>query len=184
MPIRLPFLATGAAACAVAGLLCLPQAAGAATGPQVTGLTQNDRLVTFSAGDPSVVSKGIKITGLTGELLGIDYRPLDGRLYGVVRDPITGAGSLVAIDPATGVVTVVAALSNAAGAVVLSGTNFGVDFNPAADALRITSDSGQDLRVCRPCARPDRPASRSSTAPCSSPRSPGTSLRPSSGPRT
>ncbi|NJM09099.1 DUF4394 domain-containing protein [Candidatus Gracilibacteria bacterium] len=30
---------------------------------------------------------------------------------------------------------------------VLEGTNFGVDFNPAADRLRIVSDSGQNLRI-------------------------------------
>src|SRR4029079_4990933 len=30
---------------------------------------------------------------------------------------------------------------------LLSGTSFGVDFNPAADRLRIVSDSEQNLRV-------------------------------------
>ena len=39
----------------------------------------------------------------------------------------------------------------------LEGENFGVDFNPAANALRIVSDTGQNLR--QPFAddrRPDR----------------------------
>ena len=31
--------------------------------------------------------------------------------------------------------------------VMLSGTHFGVDFNPVADRLRVVSDNGQDLRI-------------------------------------
>jgi uncharacterized protein DUF4394 len=39
--------------------------------------------------------------------------------------------------------------------VPLDGTSFGVDFNPAANALRIVSDTGQNLR--QPFAVPDAP---------------------------
>jgi hypothetical protein len=44
--------------------------------------------------------------------------------------------------------------------IVLSGTEFGVDFNPAADALRIVSDTGQDLRALPSARGRDDPALR------------------------
>ena len=45
------------------------------------------------------------------------------------------------VDPKTAVAVHVNNLS-----VALSGTSFGVDFNPAADRLRVISDTGQNLR--------------------------------------
>jgi hypothetical protein len=78
------------------------------------------------------------VTGLSGSdtaLVGIDFRVQNGRLYGVGN-----AGGVYTIDTATAQATFVNALS-----VPLNGTSFGVDFNPAADRLRIVSDTGQNL---------------------------------------
>ena len=78
------------------------------------------------------------VTGLTGTdttLVGIDFRVQDGKLYGVGN-----GGGVYTIDPSTGQATFVNALT-----VPLTGTVFGVDFNPAADRLRIISDTGQNL---------------------------------------
>lgn len=70
------------------------------------------------------------------KLVGIDFRIQDGKLYGV------GNGSNVyTIDLKTGAATFVNALT-----FPLAGTAFGVDFNPAADRLRIISNTGQNLR--------------------------------------
>jgi len=94
------------------------------------------------------------VTGLQpGEqLVGIDRRPKTGEIYAVGKLGTTGR--LYTVNPTTGVATFVAILvtaptSTSAGGtpIVLSGTEFGVDFNPVPDALRIISDTGQNLRV-------------------------------------
>ena len=76
------------------------------------------------------------IRGLTGDtsLVGIDFRVQDGRLYGVGN-----AGGVYTVAGTRA--TRVSQLSTA-----LSGTVFAVDFNPAANRLRVVSDTGQNLR--------------------------------------
>ena len=68
-------------------------------------------------------------------LVGIDFRVQDGQLYGV------GQGGLIyTIDTNTAMATLILSLN-----VSLAGDFFGVDFNPAANALRIISNTGQNL---------------------------------------
>lgn len=78
------------------------------------------------------------VTGLSGDtyLVGIDYRVQNGKLYGVGN-----AGGIYLLDTKNAKATRVGDLD-----VALEGTNFGVDFNPAANALRVVSDTGQNLR--------------------------------------
>jgi len=60
---------------------------------------------------------------------------------------------LFTVDAATGVATFKAALSAAAGddnpCTALTGSQFGVDFNPVADRLGVISDTGLNLRAGR-----------------------------------
>lgn len=79
------------------------------------------------------------ITGLTGDtaLVGMDFRPATGALVG-----LGDQGGIYTIDATTAAATNRQQLS-----VPLSGTSFGVDFNPTVDRLRIVSDTGQNLRV-------------------------------------
>lgn len=72
------------------------------------------------------------------KILGFDVRPADNMLYGV-----TDSGWIVTIDPKSGKVTQKSELSTkpTANAVVT------VDFNPAADRLRIITNDGMNLRV-------------------------------------
>ena len=79
------------------------------------------------------------ISGLVGDtkLVGIDFRPATGALVG-----LGDQGGIYVIDTATATATNRQQLS-----VPLSGTSFGVDFNPTVDRLRIVSDTGQNLRV-------------------------------------
>ncbi|GGT43412.1 hypothetical protein GCM10010271_54270 [Streptomyces kurssanovii] len=107
-------------------------------GLKVTGLTDDQRLVWFRAGNPEKVTSSGTVTGLTGDsqLVGIDYRVQDGLLYGV-----GDAGGVYTIDTSDATATKVSQLS-----IALQGDFFGVDFNPAADRLRIISDTGQNLR--------------------------------------
>lgn len=123
-------------------------------GQTLYGLTTTNRIVTFTTGFSVLATNDVAVTGLgAGEqLIGIDRRPRTGVLYGVGKSG--SAGRLYTINPATGAATFVAGLVGAptatsprGGPIALSGTEFGFDFNPMADALRITSDTGQDLRV-------------------------------------
>ncbi len=105
----------------------------------VTGLTTDQRLVRFRECSPDRVTEIGTVAGFQGAdtaLVGIDYRVQDGKLYGVGN-----GGGVYTIDGGTAQLTFVNALTTP-----LSGTSFGVDFNPAADRLRIVSDTGQNLR--------------------------------------
>jgi hypothetical protein len=105
---------------------------------RVIGLTDDGRLASFRARSPEKTRDIGSVKGLTGTdtaLIGIDFRVQDGKLYGVGN-----GGGVYTIDPETAQATFVNALT-----VPLAGTVFGVDFNPAADRLRIISDTGQNL---------------------------------------
>lgn len=114
------------------------------------GLTTNGELVRYAAEAPDTLIEIKTITGVnaTEALIGLDARPGTGVLYAIGKDA-TGAGSLYTIDPLNGAATLVAALTASAGDAftTLNGTEFGFDFNPAADRLRVVSDSGQSIRV-------------------------------------
>jgi hypothetical protein len=105
----------------------------------VIGLTADNRLIEFESDDPGDADTIGAISGLTGDsmLVGIDYRPRNGKLYGLGNQ-----GGIYTISDRNAAPTKVGQLT-----VALAGTSFGVDFNPAADALRIISDTGQNLRV-------------------------------------
>lgn len=105
-------------------------------GPTVIGLTGDGALVAFRAAAPSRASRIGRITGLEGDrtLVGIDFRVQDGKLYGV-----GDRGGVYTLSAARA--TKVSQLT-----VDLDGVSFGVDFNPAANRLRVISDAGQNLR--------------------------------------
>lgn len=107
---------------------------------QVVGLTSDNRLVCFNEFSPQEARSINFVSNLSGgdtALIGIDFRVQNGLLYGVGN-----AGGVYLIDTANAVATLVNRLS-----VALDGsTSYGVDFNPAADRLRITSSKGQNLR--------------------------------------
>ncbi|MES2524506.1 MAG: DUF4394 domain-containing protein [Gemmatimonadota bacterium] len=121
---------------------------GVVSGETLIGLTDNNELVTFESGKSNQTTNVVAITGLTGgeTVVGIDYRPSDtgangtndiGKLYAV-----TTASRLYVVNPVTGAATSPVTLS-----IALTGTAFGVGFNPAADRLRIHSNSNQNLRI-------------------------------------
>lgn len=81
------------------------------------------------------------ITGLlTGEMvLGVDFRPLNGQLYA-----LGSTSRLYTLNLSSGAAT---AVGSGPFATMLSGTNFGFDFNPTVDRIRVVSDNGQNLRL-------------------------------------
>jgi hypothetical protein len=126
-----------------AALLCaagLGRAADARAAELFHGVDAQNRLVTFDGGSPTFVVRN-PITGLqTGEqVVGLDVRPAGRQLFAV-----GSTSRLYRIDPASGAATAVAATPFAP---PLAGTSFGFDFNPTVDRIRLTADSGQNLRL-------------------------------------
>ncbi len=101
------------------------------------GLTTDQRLVGFDVRTPGDTWDLGRISGLSGDrkLVGIDFRVQNGKLYGVGN-----AGGIYTINRSAKA-TKVSRLT-----VELDGKNFGVDFNPPANRLRVISDTGQNLR--------------------------------------
>ncbi|MXG25296.1 DUF4394 domain-containing protein [Streptomyces sp. YIM 132580] len=102
------------------------------------GLTADQRLVAFPVDRPAGTSAIGKVSGLRGDtrVVGIDFRVQDGKLYGVGDQ-----GGVYTLGTADARAVKVSQLT-----VALSGGHFGVDFNPAADRLRVISDTGQNPR--------------------------------------
>ncbi len=108
----------------------------------VLGLTNDNRLVRFNPRKPdTLIGTPIQITGLQmGEsLLGIDFRPATGFLFG-----LGSTSRIYTINTSTGVAT---ALGGAPFIPTLAGMEFGFDFNPVPDRIRVVSNTAQDLRL-------------------------------------
>lgn len=101
------------------------------------GLTDNNTLISFSPEAPNRV-RTVGITGLDGTLIGIDVRSADGMLYG-----ITDTHKIYTIDGTTGV----ASLKSSLDLPFEGGVMSGVDFNPAADRLRLVGSNDQNFRL-------------------------------------
>jgi len=115
-------------------------AMGAAQAGSIFANTTGGRLISFDSATPGSIQSNVAISGVTGDLVGIDFRPATpGTLYGVGNNG--GVGSVYVISTITGVATPINT------GFALDGTSFGVDFNPVPDALRIVSNSGQNLRI-------------------------------------
>jgi hypothetical protein len=103
-------------------------------------ITPSNRLLSFDVRTPYRLRGDQRVKGLaSGEtVVGIDFRPANGKLYAV------GSTSRVyVVDLASARATAVGAPFTPA----LDGKEFGVDFNPQADRLRVVSNLGQNLRI-------------------------------------
>lgn len=119
---------------------------------KVYALTETGSLLTFDHATPGTISNNVAVTGLGGyELLAIDVRPTEqatpgnpgaGTLWGIgksgtsfqlfVLDPATGAASAIGSPIAAGI-------SGAPG-----NDEWGFDFNPGVDRIRLVNSSGTD----------------------------------------
>lgn len=120
-----------------AALLASSALAGAVQAQSVVALVGDDTLAIVDVAAKKV-DKTVKVSGVTGKLLGIDVRPADGMLYALVAD-----GTVVTVDPATGKATQKSKLDT----MLPAGAAATVDFNPVADRLRIIGSDGTNLRA-------------------------------------
>jgi hypothetical protein len=121
----------------VAALLGSTLVAGAAQAQSVAALVGDDMIAIVDVAGKKV-ERSMKVSGLSGALVGIDVRPADGMLYGVAAD-----GTVVTIDPASGKASMKSKLDT----MLAPGTMATVDFNPVADRLRIIGSDGMNLRA-------------------------------------
>lgn len=113
-------------------------------------LTSNGMISSIDRATPNKIVSNLKITGLESgdELVGIDYRPKDGKLYAVGL-----IGNLYTLNPNTGKASFLRKLiadssDDAPFSKIMGDANLiTVNFNPAADRLRVISNTGQNLRI-------------------------------------
>lgn len=109
--------------------------ASSASAQSIVALIGNNALTVVDVKTRKATST-VQVKGV--ELLGIDVRPADGMLYGVTAD-----GQVGTLDPKTGAFTKKSDLSEK----LKAGGTPTIDFNPAADRLRLMSSDGTSHRA-------------------------------------
>lgn len=104
-------------------------------------ISGRDVLVFFDTASPETTVARVKVKGLERResLVGLDYRPANGQLYAV-----GDTSRLYQINIGTGAAT---AVGTAAFAPALAGAEFGFDFNPSVDRIRVISDADANMRL-------------------------------------
>jgi hypothetical protein len=95
-------------------------------------------LVRFDSATPGAVSVVGAISGATGNLNGLDFRPANGLLYGYQQ----ASSGIYRVDASTGATTLVST-SN----LPVSGSLLGIDFNPVPDRLRVVTANDENRRI-------------------------------------
>jgi hypothetical protein len=108
---------------------------------RIYGLTFDNRIVTFNADTPTMITSNRTIMGLPmGETLtGIDVRPANQTLYSL--------GTSGTVYTLTRMGPNYVATAQPALTVMPSGAPYGIDFNPVPDRLRVVNTAEQNLRI-------------------------------------
>lgn len=120
----------------LAATTVLGLSAAAAQAAQVAALIGKDTIAVVDT-NAKKVTKTMKVNGIKGDMIGIDVRPADGMLYALAAD-----GTLYTIGM-DGKATMKSKLET----MLKPGVRASVDFNPAADRLRVMGNDGISLRV-------------------------------------
>ncbi len=108
------------------------------TNPVAFAVQNGTSLLIFNPEAPEPVSKPITGT-MSGELIvGLDFRPANGQLYA-----LGNSSRLYTINTSNGAATAVGVQFSS----LLTGTEFGFDFNPTVDRIRIISNTGLNIRA-------------------------------------
>lgn len=127
------------ATCALALSACTGMRPPAAPqGMTAYGLDTQGRLVTFGTDNAAASLRRMAVTGLpSGEtLIDLDVRNTDNRLYAM-----SSTGKLYRLDPATG------GLSPDGSSLTAGITPVAIDFNPAANRLRVFAETDRNFRL-------------------------------------
>lgn len=110
------------------------------TKEMIYAVTVSNQLIHFNAGQPQKILSRKALSGLLAQdrLLGIDYRVARGQLYG-----LGASGQLYRIDTATATASTVGSPAVLTG----EGREYGFDFNPTVDRIRVISDTGLNFRM-------------------------------------
>ncbi len=97
----------------------------------------NNQLLTFDSAAPGVILSRTAISGTGGDaILNIDFRPATGQLFA-----LSGNNNLYTLNLATGAASFLGATG------ISGGFDYGFDFNPMADRIRVVTDSGGNFRI-------------------------------------
>jgi hypothetical protein len=115
---------------------CSAAAAGTAEAATTLAALSSDKRLTIIDADNLRVLRSFTIGGPAGRVIGIDVRPQDNLLYGVWAN-----GMVLTINPNNGMATPRVRLAQT----LPAGVRASVDFNPAADRLRLIGSDGTSL---------------------------------------
>ena len=135
MRSRIAAVSLASAAAIAAGL------AGQARAEVVVGTTLQNFLITWDSANPAEIQTGVALQGLMANetIVGLDGRPANGAIYGV-----GSFGHLYQINTTIGISI---AVGSGTFMPALNGSQFGVDWNPTNDMLRVVSNARQNLIV-------------------------------------
>ena len=105
-------------------------------------LLSDNTLIKFNAAEPAVVKNRVSLQGFSQSderIMGIDFRVAYGVMYAV-----SNLGQMYTIDTESGQMTPIGKPTQG---VRLDGELYGVDFNPAADRIRVVTDGGVNGRM-------------------------------------
>lgn len=127
---------------AMSGCSSLPEETpGPPAKEMIFAVTTRQQLIQFNAGQPQKLLSSKALRGLAPEerLLGIDYRVAKGQLYG-----LGASGQLYRINTQDGSISTVGTPSALPGE---GAQEWGFDFNPTVDRIRVVNDAGFNLRL-------------------------------------
>ncbi|MES2753740.1 MAG: DUF4394 domain-containing protein [Pseudomonadota bacterium] len=125
------------------GKICLATAAlvafaAPATARPAYAVNTAGALISFDTATPGVVTSSKPLVGLApANVRGLDFRPATGQLYAL------GSDGIYQVNLTTGQATMVGPPN----AFLQNGANFGFDFNPTVDRIRLVSDAEQNSRL-------------------------------------
>ncbi len=111
----------------------------------LVGITTDNQLVTFSLATPGTLISTQPITGMQGgEIpIGFDIRPSNQTAY-----ILSNSSRVFTLNQTPAMATLIGSLTPANNTFTqLNGRNFGTDFSPPADALRVYTDAEQNVAV-------------------------------------
>jgi hypothetical protein len=108
-----------------------------------------NNLLRFSADTPGTTISSVAVTGLqpNERLVGIDFRPATGQLFAM--GVLNNGGRLYTLNLGTGAATLVGVgfTLPQSPAVIGVGTDFGFDFNPTVDRIRVVANNTDNFRL-------------------------------------